>query len=76
MTAELVLRWSPYFGTSAQAVAETWNLQTQYDPEIAERKVEGAIQLLACPESGPLPEHRPLTLEKRPRTLPLILTSG
>lgn len=51
ITAEMALRLSRYFGTSAQL----WqNLQTQYDLEIASRrigkKVERAIQPLGRPD--------------------------
>src|ERR1700704_4710865 len=51
ITAEMALRLSRYFGTSAQL----WqNLQTQYDLEIANRrigkKVERAIQPLTRPD--------------------------
>jgi addiction module HigA family antidote len=56
VTAEMALRLSRYFGTSAQV----WqNLQAQYDLEIANRKigkrVERSIQPLSRPE---LPEDR------------------
>src|SRR5882757_8624645 len=51
VTAEMALRLSRYFGTSAQL----WqNLQTQYDLEIASKrigkKVERAIQPLTRPD--------------------------
>ena len=51
ITAEMALRLSRYFGTSAQL----WqNLQTQYDLEIANKrigkKVERAIQPLTRPD--------------------------
>ena len=51
ITAEMALRLSRYFGTSAQL----WqNLQTQYDLEIASKrigkKVERAIQPLGRPD--------------------------
>ena len=51
ITAEMALRLSRYFGTTAQL----WqNLQTQYDLEIASRKigkkVERAIQPLTRPD--------------------------
>ncbi|TLY65764.1 MAG: HigA family addiction module antidote protein [Gammaproteobacteria bacterium] len=51
ITAEMALRLSRYFGTSAQL----WqNLQTQYDLEIASKrigkKVERAIQPLTRPD--------------------------
>jgi addiction module HigA family antidote len=51
VTAEMALRLSRYFGTSAQL----WqNLQTQYDLEIASRRVwnrvERAIQPLTRPD--------------------------
>lgn len=56
VTAEMALRLSRYFGTSAQL----WqNLQAQYDLEIASRKigkrVERSIQPLPRPD---LPEDR------------------
>lgn len=56
VTAEMALRLSRYFGTSAQL----WqNLQAQYDLEIASRKigkrVERSIQPLLRPD---LPEGR------------------
>jgi len=51
ITAEMALRLSRYFGTTAQL----WqNLQTQYDLEIASRKIgkrlENAITPLARPD--------------------------
>ena len=51
ITAEMALRLSRYFGTTAQL----WqNLQTQYDLEIASRKIgrrlESAITPLARPD--------------------------
>ena len=57
ITAEMALRLSRYFGTTAQL----WqNLQTQYDLEIASRKigkrVERAITPLARPD---LPSSTP-----------------
>ena len=57
ITAEMALRLSRYFGTTAQL---SQNLQTQYDLEIASRKigkrVERAITPLARPD---LPSSTP-----------------
>ena len=60
ITAEMALRLSRYFGTSAQL----WqNLQTQYDLEIANKRIGKA-------ESGQEPPvaHRSLCARKRPST--------
>jgi len=50
MTAEMALRLSRYFGTTAQL----WqNLQTQYDLEIANRKIGKRLERAITPLSRP-----------------------
>ena len=50
VTAEMALRFSRYFGTSAQL----WlNLQSQYDLEIAERRIGKQLERAIRPLSRP-----------------------
>lgn len=54
VTAEMALRLSRYFGTSAQL----WqNLQAQYDLEIASRKIGKRVERSVQPRPD-LPQHR------------------
>ena len=51
ITAEMALRLSRYFGTTA---AQLWqNLQTQYDLEIASRKIGKRLERAITPLSRP-----------------------
>ncbi|MDE2051403.1 MAG: HigA family addiction module antidote protein [Gammaproteobacteria bacterium] len=57
VTAEMALRFSRYFGTSAQL----WlNLQSQYDLEIAARKIGKTLERIIRPIARPdLSDPRP-----------------
>lgn len=55
VTAEMALRLGRYFGTSAQL----WqNLQTQYDLEVASRRIGKSVERSVRPLERPdLPDH-------------------